>query len=94
MSSDRHDPENENENSASEILPRPCLARQVPGTSFFLLFSAHAFERNCENTKTAWSGDSTTENAIYDENMKIIREKIEAYLEKSTSNNRKSQSTR
>ena len=65
------------------------LLGKFPVHLFFLLFSAHAFERNCENTKTAWSGDSTTENAIYDENMKIVGKKIEAYLEKNTSNNRK-----
>ena len=85
MSSDRHDPENENENenSESKILPRPCLARQDPGTYNFSFLSAHAFERNSEKTKTAWPGDSTTENAIYDENVKIIREKIETHLEKN-----------
>ena len=38
MSSDRNDPENKNENSASKILPRPCLAWQAPGTYIFLFF--------------------------------------------------------
>ena len=86
MSSDRHDPENETENSARKILPRPYLGRQAPGASIFIyFFSAHAFERNSEKTKTAWPGDSTTEIALYDEKMKMVREKIETHLEKNVS---------
>ena len=65
MSSGRHDPENKNENSASKILPRPCLARQAPGISIFLFLSTHAFETKSEKNKTAWPGDLTTENASY-----------------------------
>ena len=37
----------------------------------FCFFSVHAFERKSEKTKIAWPEEWTTENAIYDENMKL-----------------------
>ena len=87
MSSDRHDQENEKfkENSARKIIPRPCLARRAPGTSIFLFFSAHAFEKKLRKAQDCVAWNPTTENAIYDENMKIVRRKIETRLEKNMS---------
>ena len=50
---------------------------------YLSFLSTHAFERKSEKNKTAWPGDLTTENVIYNENMKNVKEKIEAQLEKN-----------
>ena len=52
---------------------------------YLSFLSTHAFERKSEKNKTAWPGDLTTENVIYNENMKNVKEKIEAQLEKNMS---------
>ena len=62
------------------------LLGKLPVYLFFFL-STRAFERKSEKNKTAWPGDLTTENAIYNENMKIVKEKIEAQLEQNMSKN-------
>ena len=47
------------------------LLGKLPVDLFFCFLSAHVFERNSEKTKTVRPGNSTTENAYFDENMKI-----------------------